>query len=542
MIHIGQSRIRTQLIFLLSVVIALFLVASLVSYLALDRAKTAFTGFIEQDQRLLLNYTELYANGLQMGQALRNIILDPANTKAYQNFDKATEAMDSLLKETRELTRANSAQTPALTGIVERRDLQKGYQKEIKGLVEAGQIEAAKEMLNTKETPVWREIRQGLLDLIKAQKGRIKDEEAAVRSRANEAQNISLGLSLLAAGVGIVLGLLILGNILVHLRRLGDSMAALSSGDADLTRRLPVEGDNELGRIAASFNVFMDGLRDMVNDIKGKAGRLDGLSASLAISSSGLRQGTHEQANAVNSTAAAVEEMTASIASVADGSERIMHVSQESARYSEEARGKMDDLGRVMLGVQEAVRGMSGSVNQFLESTQSIIGATQHVKDIADQINLLALNAAIEAARAGEQGRGFAVVADEVRKLAEKTALYANEISKVTTELGSRSSQVEAAIRDGEAALVASSECSASVGDIIDKSHASVVQAAHGVEGVVEATREQSKASADIARNIERLANTASGTEHAIGQADEAVREMHAVADALNAMVARFKS
>lgn len=541
MLSFQQSRIRTQLIFLLTGVIGLFLVAAVVSYLALNRSKSAFAEFIEQDQHLLLNYTELYANGLQMGQALRNIILDPENPKAYQNFDKAAKDMDALLDETLPLAQG-ADQKAALAAIADWRNQQKGLQSEILDLVKTAQIDAAKATLNAKETPVWRQIKQALLDQIKAQKTHIESKELTVRGSADHAQSINLILSLVAVLVGVVLGVLILGNIVAKLRLLSGSMEALASGDGDLTARLPAAGTNELGCISAAFNKFMDGLQAMVNDIKSKAQQLDGLSANLAVASRDLRQGTHEQAGAVASTAAAIDQMTASIASVADGSEQIMHVSQESAHYSEEARAKMGELGSAMQMVQGAVQGMSGSVNQFLESTQSIIGATQHVKDIADQINLLALNAAIEAARAGEQGRGFAVVADEVRKLAEKTALYANEISKVTTELGTRSTLVEASIRQGESALQASSACSESASEIIGKAFDAVNQAARGVEGVVASTREQSLASSQIAQNIERLADVASGTEHAIQRSDDTVQHMRALADALNAIVSRFRS
>jgi len=477
-----------------------------------------------------------------MGQALRNIILDPANPKAYQNFDKAAKEMDALFKATVPLAEGDVNSLAALEKISGLRDRQRSLQAEVRTLVQSAQLDAAKELLNSKETPVWREIKQGLLDLIKAQKAHITAQEATVRASADHAQSISLILSLVAVMVGIGLGVLILGSIVSRLKLLETSMEALASGDGDLTARLPDTGDNELGHISTAFNRFMAGLQTMVNDIKGKAQQLDGLSANLATASADLRQGSHAQAGAVTSTAAAVEEMTATIASVADGSEQIMQVSRESAHYSEEARAKMGELGSAMQTVQTAVQGMSGSVSQFRESTQSIIGATQHVKDIADQINLLALNAAIEAARAGEQGRGFAVVADEVRKLAEKTALYANEISQVTTELGSRSALVEASIRQGEAALQASSQCSDSAGEIIGKAYDAVTQAARGVEGVVASTREQSLASNQIARNVEKLADAASGTEHAIQQSDDTVQQMRALADALNAIASRFRS
>ncbi len=97
MLNLRSLKIRSQLIILLTAMTTLFLIATGVSYQALNKAKSEFTSFIEQDQRILLNYTELLANGLQMGQALRNIILDPDNPKAYENFDKASNEMDAML-------------------------------------------------------------------------------------------------------------------------------------------------------------------------------------------------------------------------------------------------------------------------------------------------------------------------------------------------------------------------------------------------------------------------------------------------------------
>jgi len=535
--------IRFQLAVLLTIVIGLFLVSSVVSYQALDRAKGDFTVFITEDQHLLLNYTELYANGLQMGQALRNIILDPANPKAYENFDKAAKAMDDLMAATVELARGRGDETVnklKQAGSVRAR--QKDLQQQVMTLVREGQSAQAIQLLNDQETPAWREIRSALLDLIKTQKTYIEAQDKSVQASVAGAQMTSLGLSAVAVVVGLTIGLMILANIVSSLNRLTASIDNLAQGDGDLTARLPVQGDTELDRAAASFNKFIGGLQGLVNAIKAHSQQLDSLSTDLAGTSSGLRQATHKQAEAVASTASSIEEMSASITSVADGAGQVQRVSEESAQFSSQAREKMEQLGTAMDGVRQAVQGVAGSVDQFLESTNNIIGATQHVKDIADQINLLALNAAIEAARAGEQGRGFAVVADEVRKLAEKTALYANEINQITTELGGRSEQVEASIRQGEAVLETSAKCGATAVSIIEQAHGAVLEATRGVETIAATTREQSLASNQIAANVERLADVASHTEDAIRQSDQTVQDMRRLANDLNGTVSRFRS
>ncbi len=542
MLNLRNLKIRSQLIILLAAMTTLFLIATGVSYQALNQAKTEFTSFIEQEQRVLLNYTELYADGLQMGQALRNIILDPANPKAYENFAKASEAMDKLLGETQPLLLGNSEQASVFAQIVQLRETQKGLQREIREMVEQSNIDTAKIRLNKDETPVWRDIKKHLLELIKNQKNRIAAREAAVQKSTENAQWITLALTFIAVLVGLSIALAIVQNIIRQLNLLGHSIEALAAGEGDLTARLPVQGNNELCRISAAFNQFVEGMQSMVKGIKDHADRLHQLSQTLAQTSSSLRSSTADQTGAVTSTATAVEQMTASIASVADNAEQVREVSARSAEYSDQGLDRMKDLGQAMSSVQIAVKGMADSVGKFLTSTQSIVGATQHVKDIAEQINLLALNAAIEAARAGEQGRGFAVVADEVRKLAEKTAQYANEIARVTAELNTQSTQVEAAINQGEAALTAGATRSSEVSNIVEQAHDAVIDARQRIEEITRSMKEQSLASNQISRNVERLADLAAGTEHAIEHSDRTVQEMGQLADLLHGSVSRFRS
>ncbi len=350
----------------------------------------------------------------------------------------------------------------------------------------------------------------------------------------------AIALILLGAASGGALGFSIIRSINRSVHELRGVMVKMSA-DGDLNVRAKVYGQDEIGQAATAFNNLIDGFANIIRQVIGGAGTVSGTAAQLSTSSLQIAKSSQMQSEAAASTAAAMEQITVSFNSVAANTEDVRKLSEKSLQQTRQGNqstaAMIGEIGRV----QEAVNQIAGSVKDFVDSTQAIAGMTRQVKEIADQTNLLALNAAIEAARAGEQGRGFAVVADEVRKLAEKSAKSANEIDRVTTSLNQQSAQVEATVQAGLHSLHATREQVERVSTILTEAGEAVTQSSHGVSDIAASVGEQSLASTEIARNVEKIAQMSEENHAAVEANAQDIVRLEQLARELQEAVSRFK-
>ena len=338
-------------------------------------------------------------------------------------------------------------------------------------------------------------------------------------------------IALAGAAVVIVSTAAMLSRVVAPLRKMTGIVEDLGQGEGDLTVRLLLRSEDEVGRLATSLDLFLDKLSRLVGEIveiaEGLGGDSDRLDALARDSLAGVETmtGAVEQIYVLSeSNAAAVEETSAGVEEVAANANASARSAEEgalaSARTTELTRdvaGRLREvvsaLGRVEAGSSEN-RTKMGSLSRGVEAITGLVGA---ITQIADQTNLLALNAAIEAARAGEAGRGFAVVAEEVRKLAEESNRAAREITSIIAPLRSSTGEAIAAAADAERVLAALSASALDVQDKLTTGLSEISGVNDVMQKIATVSSMQSAASAEMAKAVDGIAGATARTVDHLG-------------------------
>ena len=344
---------------------------------------------------------------------------------------------------------------------------------------------------------------------------------------------------------GIVCLLMIVffpGLITNPLRELLQRIRDIADGEGDLTQRVAVHSNDELGQLSRAVNAFLEQLQTLIRQVAESTLQVASAAEEMSAIASGQEKLVNEQYMAVDQVSTAATEMSAAIHEVADNAHSTADAAREADRQGHAAAdvvsATMSDLRRLAADVEEA----AGVINNLEQDTDKIGGVLSVIEGIAEQTNLLALNAAIEAARAGEQGRGFAVVADEVRALAARTQDSTRDIQQMIQKLQSGTGQAVAVMQRGAELAGQSVEKAGATETSLNETSASVMRINDMAAQIAAACEEQSQTTEDIARNISGIRDLSNQTAQSSQESRDASNALARLASALQEQVGRFKT
>lgn len=350
---------------------------------------------------------------------------------------------------------------------------------------------------------------------------------------------IVLGITLLLLALGIYMFVgtyFSIHGAIIELRK-----AASRFASGDLTGRVKLQVRDELAHVADSFNGMADHIGQLVADIGQAVNQITHSVAELSVVSEQVAKGSQEQSSAASTMAASVQQVTVSIAMVADSTRRADEVADNARLLSADGLHVVQSAVSEMRNIAESVRDSAAKVDALGESATQISDILGVIKAIADQTNLLALNAAIEAARAGETGRGFAVVADEVRKLAERTSQATTQIGDMIEKVRTETARAVVGMEHGCTRTETGVELANRAGEAMEQINRGAQEVTQTVSEIAAATQEQSAASNEIARNVEKIAQMAEENAQAVQLSAEAAKRMEAEAERLNVALRKFR-
>jgi methyl-accepting chemotaxis protein len=337
------------------------------------------------------------------------------------------------------------------------------------------------------------------------------------------------------------LATVLIRRMIKPLKDLRDSLDQIAAGDGDLTVRIPVTGNDEIGDLAGAFNRFVEKIHGLVDHVKGITGQLNDHVLGVSDQVELTEKATQLQMVETDQVAAAINEMSAAAVQVAGSAEDASTAANEAEGLAGAARRVVEASVGHVHGLITNLETSSSALDHLQQEVGSIEKVLVVIRSIADQTNLLALNAAIEAARAGDAGRGFAVVADEVRALASRTQSSTLEIQSMIGRLQSgAAATVEAMRESSKAGKTTSGEAEKAMAALSAiTSLVSTIKAMNAQ--IASAAQEQTLVSEEVNKNVQQIAVATEDMAMKTNESSRAARTLADLSLSLGAAVQQFR-
>ncbi|QLK44223.1 methyl-accepting chemotaxis protein [Vibrio owensii] len=375
-------------------------------------------------------------------------------------------------------------------------------------------------------------------DAIEAKQNTLKTDIAAAAFRAEVILEAGIAIVILAA-LGMVV--LLLKTVVKPINDIKEAMVQIASGEGDLSQRISINSQDEIGQLAGGFNQFVTKIQATVSQVVESSNTLRQEMNNLNALTSTIADSTVGQQRDSEAVAAAVHEMQVTSRNVSDSA-------TEAASASQTANEELSNTNVILEQTVAAIRDLAGEIesasqviNTLDNDVSNIASVLDVIRGIAEQTNLLALNAAIEAARAGEQGRGFAVVADEVRSLASRTQKSTGEIQTMIEKLQAGAAQAVEVMQGSKT----SSEDTIQSAGLATESLAEILNAIARMNEmnthIATAAGQQSSVSDEVNSNVQGIADSSTSIVDVVSQAQQSLSMLSEQTQQLDKQVSQFR-
>ena len=484
---------------------------------------------------------DLYQAQLSEEVLLRSDLGSDSRKSEIDNWQENVDQARDRMGEFKKLLQDHTQVLQSTNGFEAQFSLWYQASSDVINAVKNSQFDLARQLHESKSKKEFKALRSIYNAAGEAADNRVKELDLQATEQATAQTQMSVTIATLVAIVALVIAYFGPKIIVNAIQDITNRINDIVDGDGNLTQRIPITRQDEIGELANAFNLFVAQLQQMVIAIISQTKDVSHTVENLATKSATTIGISHEQEQFVDTIVTAVNEMSAAVREVASNA---LHTATEITKVNDQTIEGKKILTQSVHHIQqlsESVKNAVAVIEKLSVNSANIASVLDVIRSIAEQTNLLALNAAIEAARAGEQGRGFAVVADEVRTLASRTETSTQDIQRMIEELQRGVNDAVKSIESGASLTHSTVTLASQTQDALDQILNSTSKVSEMSTQTATATEEQTHVTEEINRNLTELSDKTRYCNMVIQETQQIVVNTRAICSNLQKEVSRFK-